>query len=559
MSPLPESQLVRRVLDLRESCSDAEAFAHEMSANLSLSSEEARAIAGVLEDRFVSPEEQLQLLGTLELRGALSEGSSTNGFLRILAGTDGREALRHRARYLVDGLRSEPHGTETADAAIEELTRLLPHGFGVTGDVASMGSPLAVGMLHYLRPEDSFLRGLVEELCGYREASGDPVLRMRSARVLAGLGDRDASSFLRESTAAFAVDYRGSLGTDEILARASGLAADGDPAASHFLQNLAMNPAESVTRRYLALSRLRPDSLEPDSGVIEVFRSLAEDPEEPVPTRYRMLLLLANTPHPPDAGWWRSLLADPSMTLLSGRETSGGGASPGGFSGAEFSQWNLVLTALGGTAEPWAGEILLEAAGNRGFPLAQRREALMDYFLSQGSGSLPWETVSEVLGASERPLGEMRLRFPHGAASVDGERAIFDLRRLGFIEKEYVLNLRETGMGTRILDFRPIAPASDRLSPSVAMRDSETALPLNRRVVLWPSLEASSPRIEIAEMDPEETPLEEAGSEREEGPETAPAPRSNGQQMATAPRSNHRQNRPGERATEEDHNEERGI
>lgn len=489
MTPLHEIPLSRRILELRETCAETEDFAARLREDLRISSAESQALATALEDRFLSSEEQLDLLGCLELRGVLLRGSAPGALIARLAGSDGREAWRHHARHLTARLASDPRvpgETPVSAETLGELAALLPRGLGASGLVAMpFGSP-TFGVYHYLRPEDSFLRALVAELRG-NLAAAEPVLRMRSARVLAEAGDRDATEFLRESEAAVAPRYAGALSLDERFARACGLAADGHPAAIRFLQNLAMDPRAATERRARALSYLPADSLDNGSDAGEIFRSLAEDPEEPVATRYLMLRLLARAPHPPEAAWWRGLLSDVSMIV----EDRGSRAGEGSEAAADFSQWNLVLAALGDSPAPWSAELLFEAMENGALPAAQRREALMAYLRHEGRGTLPWDSLRGVLlaqsgwGASLAGVegcegAELRLRFPERPETEPG--AVFDIRGLNSIGKEVVLHLREGTTGAWMVDFRPLDPQRDALSSRPVLPEAELRFPLNRRV-----------------------------------------------------------------------------
>ncbi len=490
MTPLHEIPLSRRILELRETHPETADFAASLCNELRISSEESQTLAMALEDRFLSSEEHLDLLGRLELRGILLPGAAPGALIARLAGSDGREAWRHHARHLMARLASDPRAADGAPVSgetLSELAAMLPRGLGASG----FGAPLLVGptygIYHYLRPEDSFLRSLGEELRGNLVSAADPVLRLRSARVLAEADDREAAAFLRETEAAVAPRYAGALPLDERIARACGLAADGHPAAIRFLQNLAMDPRAATERRARALSYLPADSLDNGSDAGEVFRSLAEDPEEPVATRYLMLRLLARAPHPPEAAWWRGLLSDVSMTV----EDSPYRPSDDPEAAADFSQWNLALAALGESRAPWSADLLLEAMENGGLPAAQRREALMAYLRHEGRGTLPWESLRGVLlaqsgwgallaGVEGREGAELRLRFPERPETEPG--AVFDIRGLNSIGKEIVLHLREGTMGGWMVDFRPLDPQRDALSSRPVLPEAEERFPFNRRV-----------------------------------------------------------------------------
>ncbi|MFO1464239.1 MAG: hypothetical protein U1F66_10725 [bacterium] len=508
MPPLSEISLTRSVLELREACPETGEFATRLHDELHLSTEESEALATALADRFLSQSEQGDLLGRLELRGVLASGSSPGGFLARLSGSDGREALRHHARHLADGLAPDPRSgarSPMAAEAFRELAALLPHGIGSSGLGLPLSGGVGFGIYHYLGSEDPFLSALAEELRGNWESARDPVLRMRSARVLAETGDRAAADFLRESEAACAGRYTGDLSLDERIARACGLAVDGHPAAIRFLQNLAMDPRAATERRARALNYLPPDSLENGSDAGEVFRSLAEDPDEPVATRYLLLRLLARAPHPPEADWWRGLLRDPSITVED--HPMGSGADSAEDPVADFSQWNLVLAALGESRAPWSADLLLEAMDNPSLPASQRREAMMAYILHEGHGTVPWERFRGVL-ASQSGWGillsrvegretELRLRFPFRIAT--DPNADFDVRALSCVGKEIVLRLREGTAGGWLVDFRPIDPAHDALSARPVLPESENAFPVNRRIFLdGLNLEAPEDEPEIA-------------------------------------------------------------
>lgn len=491
MSPFNEFQLTRRVLELREACPETGDFATRLHDELRISTEESTALAAALEDRFLSLSEQTDLLGRLDLHGVLTADSRPAAFLSRLAGVDGREAFRHRARHLASSLVADPRPSERTPLDAEtfrELAALLPRGIGSAGLGGPFSSGMGVGIYHYLRPEDSFLSSLAEELRGNLESSPDPILRMRSARVLAEAGDRDAAAFLRESEAGLARSYSGELSLEERLARACGLAVDGDSAAIRFLQNIAMDPRANTERRACALAYLSADSLENGSDAGEVFRSMAEDPEEPVATRYLMLSLLARASHPPEPAWWRGLLSDVSMIVEDHRYRS----SEVTEETADFSQWNILLAALSESPAPWSADLLLEAMENGSLPAAQRREALMAYLRHEGRGTLPWDSVRNVLLAQsgwgallsdvEGRETELRLRFPERPETEPG--VVFDIRGLNSIGKEVVLHLREGTTGGWMVDFRPLDPQHDELSSRPVLTEAEERFPLNRRIFL---------------------------------------------------------------------------
>ncbi|HKY63795.1 MAG TPA: hypothetical protein VJR29_10275 [bacterium] len=484
-----EISLTRRVLDLRESSPDDAAWLEGLRG-LSLSAAEASALATVLEDRFVSPEERLDLLGRLELHGTLESGSTVGGFIQRLAGTDGLEATRHHARALasrlastsVDGERS-PVPAET----IRELAAALPRsGF----DIGAV-SPVTYGIYSYLAPRDSAMVALAAEIRQNWESSTDPILRMRNARVLAETGDRRAAAFLRESAAGLTSTYSGELSLDERISRAAGLAVDGHEAAARFLQNIAMDPRETLARRSRALEYLPPQSLDNGSDTAEVFRSLVEDPEEPVPTRYLMLSLLARSPHPPERAWWQRMIDDPSM-LVTDRAVAWGASAPGN-SDHEYSQWNLTLAALGTSHADFAGGLLRDVIYNRGAPIGARREALMAYLHQNSRGHLSWETLREVLAlprgewdglleeaaAGDRPL---RLHFPRDRSGVTA----FGLGSSETVGSEIVLEVRGRGEGEWDwqVDFRPFHPGQDAVVAAADPAPYEFYLPRNRRILL---------------------------------------------------------------------------
>lgn len=478
-----EISLSNRVLSLRESSEDRAALVGNLQDELSINDREAEALATVLEDRFVSPEERLDLLGSLELRGVLVEGSSVGGFITRLSGLDGREAARHHARALASSLNSESTGGENAavsDEAIRELAAALPRH----GVAAGVVSPISYGMYSYFA-RDSAMSSLAAAIRGNWESSTDPILRMRSARVLAATGDAEAASFLRESVAALAVGYSGPIGFDERIARAAGLAIDGNEAAARFLQNVAMNPDETVGRRSTALGYLPPASLDNGSDTAEVFRSLVEDPEEPVATRYLMMSVLARAPHPPEASWWQRMLNDPTMTI-NDRNASGGAGAAGNTS-PEFSQWNLVIAALGSSHADFASTLLRETIFNRGATLLLRREALMAYVHQNGRGNLPWDVLREVLGLpagewngilEEVEIGDrpLRLHFPRAPAANELESS-------ERVENELVLEVHRHGAEWEV-SFRPLNRAHDSVVRPSTPPAFESYMPRNRRIAL---------------------------------------------------------------------------
>lgn len=478
-----EISLTNRVLTLRESSADSSELIRSLHDDLSLEDSEAEALATVLADRFVSHEERVDLLSRMELRGVLSEGSSVGGFLERLAGIDGREATRYHARELAYGLTPRSSGGETdtvSSDAIRELAAALPRAGADFGAV----STITYGMYSYLA-RDSAMCSLAAEIRGNWENSSDPVLRMRSARVLAETGDVGAAAFLRESEASFDSPYSGPLGFDERIARAAGLAIDGNEAAARFLQNVAMNPLERVDRRSFAIDHLPPSSLDNGSDCAEVFRSLAEDPEEPVPTRYRMLSILARAPHPPETSWWEGILNDPTMTV-SDRASSGEAAA--GNAGNEYSVWNMAIAALGSSHAEFASNLLQHAIDNRGWPVYLRREALMAYIHQNGRGELSWDTLREVLALpsgewdgilEEIELGDRPLRL-HFAPSRGGDGGIASGER---VDGEVVLELRHDPFGWRVT-FRPLNRAHDARVPVSTPPAFESYLPLNRRISL---------------------------------------------------------------------------
>lgn len=496
MPPTDPLQICRRVLELRESFSEPEAFSRELVSRLSFSPAEAQALARVLEDRFLSGEEQLDLLGTLEMDGLLSSGAQPSHFIQLLSGLDGREALRHHARHLVDELSQRTLPRESGESAadpVQELIELFPRGLRTFGAEAMTWNPLRFGLSCYGHAEDSFFRNLVEELRENLSPASDPVLRMRSIRILANWEEPRAGALLRESEAALRPAYSGPISVEERIARAGGLAADSHSAGIRFLQNAAMDPELPTYLRYRALTFLHPEDLN-NPNVREVFRSLVEDPEEPVPTRYLMLSLLARSPNPPESEWWEGLMGDPSMNLTLG-------APDPERSEAEYSsvfQWHLVLEALSEAAASWAEQILLEVAQNDVNSTTLRRAALMSYFRSVGRGEVSWETFLEVFGSFPGPWrstlervggdqGELRIRFPSSEESedcslADGVRD-FEICEMGFFEKELVGSVRERG-GTLRLEFRPFDPDRDAPSAVADFPISENAFPRNRRVSL---------------------------------------------------------------------------
>ncbi|HKX12745.1 MAG TPA: hypothetical protein VJP40_06300, partial [bacterium] len=119
-----EISLANRVLNLRESAEDGAAFRRSLSSELSFSEGEANAVATVLEDRFISPNERLDLLGRLELNGSLETGSTVGGFIGHLAGADGEEATRRHACALAQRLASTSIDGERAAVSRESIAEL---------------------------------------------------------------------------------------------------------------------------------------------------------------------------------------------------------------------------------------------------------------------------------------------------------------------------------------------------------------------------------------------------------------------------------------------------
>ncbi|HKX12928.1 MAG TPA: hypothetical protein VJP40_07240, partial [bacterium] len=423
----------------------------------------------------------------LELTGSLETGSTVGGFIGHLAGADGEEAIRRHARVLAQRLVSTSIDGErvaVSRESIAELAAALPRAGALIGTY----SPVTYGMYTYLNPGDPAMTALAAELRSNWESSADPILRMRSARVLAETGDSRAGAFLRESVASFDPDYSGGLSIDERLSRAAGLAVDGNEAAARFLQNVAMNPRETVTRRTRALEYLPPQSLDNGSDTAEVFRSLVEDPEEPVATRYLMMSVLARAPHPPEVSWWQQRIDDPTMTV-SDRASSSGTTGPGN-SSTEFSQWNLAIAALGTCHAEFAAGLLNQVIQNRGAPVPLRREALMALLHHEGRAHLSWEALRGVLAlpdghwdgileevaSGERPL---RLRIPR-------ERSAITEAGLGSsetVDSEIVIEVRHSGDRWEA-DLRPLSRAQDSYVRPSDPPPYESYLPLNRRIAL---------------------------------------------------------------------------
>ncbi len=481
-----EISLANRVLALRESSEDTTALSSSLRRELSFSESEANATATALADRFISPEEQLDMLGYLELHGSLAEGSTVSGFIGRLAGSDGNEATRHRVLTLADRLTPasvDGERTAVSDESFRELAAALPR----TGVPIGGISPMTYGMYTYLRPADPAMSILAAELRSNWESSTDPILRMRSARVIAESGDSRAAAFLRDSVASFSPNYSGELSIDERISRAAGLAVDGNEAAARFLQNVAMNPREILARRTRALEYLPPSSLDNGSDTIEVFRSLVEDPEEPITTRYLMMSVLARSPNPPDPSWWRRRIDDPTM-LVTDRASSGA-ASAAGNTGSEFSQWNLTIAALGSSHSDFASVLLRDVIHNRGVSIPVRREALMAYIHQNGRGTLSWDTLREVLAL---PPGEwdgiltevadgvrpLRLRFPRSTSGSSG------LGSSESVDTEIVLQVNHGGGRGWEVEFRPLDRARDPLVAASEPGVYEAYVPENRRMTL---------------------------------------------------------------------------
>jgi hypothetical protein len=530
--PTDEITLTRRVLSLRETSADSEDFAQHLRDELEFSESESTVVARILEDRFLSHGEQLELLG-LDLHRALSEGSTVGGFLGRLAGADGREATRHHARSLANSLAPaavEGERPAMTNESIRELAELLPRAGIDAGGI----SPVTYGIYSYLQPRDSALVALAAEIRGNWESSTNPILCLRSARVLAESGNSRAAEFVRESEACLTASYSGGLTMDERIFRAAGLAIDGNQAATRFLLNLSMNPRESVSRRSWAMDYLPPASLDNGSDAVEVFRSLVEDPEEPVATRYRMLSLLARAPHPPEAAWWHRMLNDPTMRV-SDRHLPDGAAA-GGSSSGDFSEWNLVVAALSSSHSDFATGLLRDIIYTRGASLPTRREALMAYIHRNNRGHLSWEVLREVLAL---PPGEwdgiltevadgvrpLRLRFPRPTGATS------ELSAGESVDTEIVLELRPGGAEGWVVDFRPLDREHD---PRVATSEPtvyESYLPANRRINLG-GISGREITTEMRTSTPTGTGSRTTGNADTSNPDASTAPSSNGQNAA---------------------------
>ena len=481
-----EISLTNRVLALRESSEDAAALSRGLRDELSFSETEASAVITALEDRFISSEERLNLLGRLELRGALAEGSTVEGFIGRLAGTDGREATRHHVRTLAERLAptsAEGERNRVSDESFRELAAALPRTGAPVGGI----SPITYGMYSYLRPSDPAMSTLAAELRSNWENSTDPILRMRSARAIAESGDSRAAAFLRESEASFDPNYSGELAMDERISRAAGLAVDGNEAAARFLQNVAMNPRETLGRRTRALEYLPPSSLDNGSDTAEVFRSLVEDPEEPATARYLMMSVLARAPHPPETAWWQRMIGDSTMTV---NDRASSGTAAAGNSSAEFSQWHLAIAAFGTSRADFAADLLSRVIHNRGSSVAIRREALMASLHREGRAHLSWETLTEVLAlpdgnwdgileevaGGERPL---RLRFPRVRNAI----ADAGIGSSETVDREIVIEVRRSGDRWEA-DLRPFNRTQDSVARFSDPPPYESYLPSNRRIEL---------------------------------------------------------------------------
>ena len=179
------------------------------------------------------------------------------------------------------------------------------------------------------------------------------------------------------------------------------------------------------------------------------------------------------------------MLDDPTMTIND--RNASGGASAAGNTNPEFSQWNLVIAALGSSHADFASTLLRETIFNRGATLLLRREALMAYVHQNGRGNLPWDVLREVLGLpagewngilEEVEIGDrpLRLHFPRAPAANELESS-------ERVESELVLEVHRHGAEWEV-SFRPLNRAHDSVVRPSTPPAFESYMPRNRRIAL---------------------------------------------------------------------------